>query len=114
MRASRSLGLLEKSREGDLILSFQLCSDCEIHTIAPFSLKGRRRGAAAARPALSWAQRGRVHPGDKGGGPGGCLAAAFPILGGSRSPLLPLPFTVPFVWLGSARPGSPRARVPGL
>lgn len=67
MKANRSLGLLEKSREGDLILSFQLCSDCEIHTIAPFSLKGGRRGAAAARPAISWARRGRVHCGDKGG-----------------------------------------------
>ena len=55
--------------------SFQLCSDCEIHTIAPFSLKGGRRGATAARPAISWAQRGRVHSGDKGARPGGLVGS---------------------------------------
>ena len=82
--------------------SFQLCSDCEIHTIAPFSLKGGRRGAAAARPAISWAQRRRVHSGDKGARPGGWLAAGFPIRRGLQL-FLPLHFTGPL--LGSPWPG---------
>lgn len=83
--------------------SFQLCSDCEIHTIAPFSLKGGRRGAAAARPAISWAQRRRVHSGDKGARPGGWLAAGFPIRRGLAAALSAAAFHGAFVGLSLAR-----------
>lgn len=88
--------------------SFQLCSDCEIHTIAPFSLKGGRRGAAAARPAISWAQRGRVHSGDKGARPGGWLAAAFPIRRGLAAALSASAFHGAFVGLSLAGGSGPR------
>nr|XP_045251029.1 uncharacterized protein LOC123574173 [Macaca fascicularis] len=95
--ARRRRPLQLRARAGAEPALITLCSDCEIHTIAPFSLKGGRRGAAAARPAISCAHRGRVHSGDKGG-------AAGPGLLGSRvshptgcSPLLPRHFPASFV-----------------
>lgn len=101
MKANRSLGLLERAVRETSFSSFQLlCSDCEIHTPRP-SLKGGSKRVAAARPAISWAQRRRVHPGTRAHGPGaGYSRVSHPA--GLAAALLPLHFTA-FVGLSLAR-----------
>lgn len=63
-----------------------------MHTIAPFPLRGGRRGAAAARPAVGWAQGGRVHSGDKGVVAPGAARSRVPCAPGAAAPLFPRPF----------------------